>query len=153
MYATQPSYNLGQRDLDKFMRNRYGVLPKRGAISYAKPYPEAYDLIEPPPKFQIPNFTKFSGNDGASTIEHVSQYLAQLGPASRADFMRIPLFALSLTGPVFGWYKTLPPGSITTWKQLEDQFHAHFFTSAEEATITDLQNVKQRQGEDVQHYI
>ena len=67
--------------------------------------------------------------------------------------MRIQLFSLSLTGPAFGWYTTLPPGSITMWKQLEEQFHAHVFTSAEEATITNLQNVKQRPGEDVQHYI
>jgi hypothetical protein len=116
MYATRPGYIPGQQDLDEFMRNRYGVLPKRDAISYAKPYPEAYDLIEPPPKFKIPDFTKFSGNEGTSTVEHISRYLAQLGPASRADFMRIRLFALSLTGPAFGWYTTLPPGSITTWK-------------------------------------
>jgi len=59
------------------MRNQYGFAPKQGAINYAKPYLEVYDLLEAPPKFKIPDFSKFSGNEGASTIEHVSRYLAQ----------------------------------------------------------------------------
>ncbi|WVZ88792.1 hypothetical protein U9M48_035265 [Paspalum notatum var. saurae] len=52
--------------------------------------------------------------------------------------MKIQLFSLSLTGPAFGWYITLAPGSITTWKQLEEKFHAHFFSGSDEATMTDL---------------
>jgi len=108
----------------EIMRNQYGIVPKRGAIAYAKPYPEVYDLLEAPPKFKTLDFTKFSGNDSASTIEHVSRYLAQLGPASQAEHMKIRLFSLSVTGPAFGWYTTLAPGSITNWKQMEEKFHA-----------------------------
>ena len=108
-----------------------------------------YDLLEAPPKFKIPDFSKFSGNEGTSTVEHISRYLAQLGVASRAEHMKIWLFSLSLTGPAFGWYTTLPPGSITTWKQLEEKFHAQFFTGTNEATITDLTDICQLPGESV----
>ena len=46
--------------------------------------------------------------------------MAQLGVAAAAEHMKILLFALSLTGLAFGWYTYLVPGSITTWKQLEE---------------------------------
>jgi hypothetical protein len=42
------------------------------AIGYTKPYPSDYDLIPLPPKYQLPEFTKFSGAEGSSSIEHVS---------------------------------------------------------------------------------
>ena len=34
-----------------------------------------YDMIPLPPKYRLPEFTKFSGSEGASSIEHVSRYL------------------------------------------------------------------------------
>jgi len=142
-----------QTQITEIMRNQYGFAPKQGAINYAKPYLEVYDLLEAPPKFKIPDFSKFSGNEGASTIEHVSRYLAQHGIAFRAEHMKIRLFSLSLAGPAFGWYTTLPLGSITTWKQLEEKFHAQFFSGTNEATISDLTEVRQQPGESVYQYI
>ena len=43
-----------------------------GTITYSKSYPEVYDQLLPPPKFKVPEFSKFSGNDSTSTVEHVS---------------------------------------------------------------------------------
>src|SRR6185503_19145933 len=42
-------------------------LPKRKAIVYSKPYPSDYDLIPLPPKYRLPEFTKFNGSEGASS--------------------------------------------------------------------------------------
>ena len=67
--------------------------------------------------------------------------------------MKIRLFSLSLIGPAFGWYTTLAPGSITTWKQLEESFHAQFFSGSDEATFTDLNSIYQFSGETVHKYI
>jgi hypothetical protein len=61
------------------LRDQLGILQKRQAIGYTKPYPSEYDLIPLPPKYRLPEFTKFSGSEGSSSIEHVSRYLAQLG--------------------------------------------------------------------------
>ena len=91
-------------------------MPKKGSITYTKPYPTIYNQMEAPPRFKILDFSKFSGNDSTTTIEHVSRYLAQLGPAASADHMKIRLFSLSLTGLAFVWYTTLALGSIITWK-------------------------------------
>ena len=54
------------------LRDQFGILPKRRAIGYSKPYPSDYDLIPLPPKYRLPEFTKFNGSEGAISIEHVS---------------------------------------------------------------------------------
>ena len=57
------------------LRDQFGILPKRKVIGYSKPYPSDYDLILLPPKCRLPEFTKFSGSEVTSSIEHVSRYL------------------------------------------------------------------------------
>jgi hypothetical protein len=89
--------------ISTILRDQFGILPKRRAIGYTKPYPSDYDLIPLPPKYRLPEFTKFSGPEGSSFIEHVSRYLAQLGMISVSDPLRVRFFSQSLTGPAFGW--------------------------------------------------
>ncbi|KAK1607091.1 hypothetical protein QYE76_030764 [Lolium multiflorum] len=139
--------------ISTILRDQFGMVPKRRAIGYSKPYPNEYDLIPLPPKYRLPEFSKFSGSDGSSSIEHVSRYLAQLGTISASDELRVRFFAQSLTGSAFGWYTSLPPDSIRTWKQLEEQFHMQYHSEASEAGIADLAQVRQKRGETVSEYI
>ncbi|KAK1646053.1 hypothetical protein QYE76_063858 [Lolium multiflorum] len=134
------------------LRDQFGMVPKRRAIGYSKPYPDDYEMIPLPPKYRLPDFSKFSGSDGSSSIEHVGRYLAQLGPASVSDQLRVRLFSQSLTGSAFGWYTSLPPDSIRTWKQLEEQFHMQYHSDASESGIADLAQLRQKRGE-VTEYI
>jgi hypothetical protein len=62
--------------ISTILRDQFGMVPKRRAISYSKPYPNEYDLIPLPPKYRLPEFSKFSGSEGSSSVEHVSRYLA-----------------------------------------------------------------------------
>ncbi|KAK1698396.1 hypothetical protein QYE76_015093 [Lolium multiflorum] len=135
------------------LKDQFGMVPKRRTIGYSKPYPNEYELIPLPPKYRLPDFTKFNGSDGSSSIEHVSRYLAQLGTISASDELRVRFFAQSLTGSAFGWYTSLPPNSIRTWKQLEEQFHIQYHSEASEAGIADLAQVRQKRGETVSEYI
>ncbi|KAK1691790.1 hypothetical protein QYE76_008487 [Lolium multiflorum] len=112
--------------ISTILRDQFGMVPKRRAIGYSKPYPDDYEMIPLPPKYRLPDFSKFSGSDGSSSIEHVGRYLAQLGPASVSDQLRVRFFSQSLTGSAFGWYTSLPPDSIRSWKQLEEQFHTQY---------------------------
>jgi hypothetical protein len=92
-YATGPSHDsthsapgaLTVDQISAILRDQFGILPKRWAIGYTKSYPSEYDLIPQPPKYRLPEFTKFSGTEGSSSIEHVSRYLAQLGMISVSD--------------------------------------------------------------------
>jgi hypothetical protein len=101
--------------ISTILRDQFGILPKR-MIGYTKPYPSDYDLIPLPPKYRLPKITKFNGSEGSSSIEHVSRYLAQLGMISVLDPLRVRFFSGSLTRPAFGWYTSLGPDSIRTWK-------------------------------------
>ncbi|KAK1601253.1 hypothetical protein QYE76_017581 [Lolium multiflorum] len=131
----------------------FGIVPKKKIIGYSKPYPNEFDLIPLPPKYRLPDFTKFSGSEGSSSIEHVSRYLAQLGMVSASDQLRVRFFSQSLTGPAFGWYTSLQPNSVRSWKQLEEQFHTQYHSEATEAGIAELAQVRQRRGETVSEYI
>ncbi|KAK1653476.1 hypothetical protein QYE76_071281 [Lolium multiflorum] len=139
--------------ISAILRDQFGMVPKRRTIGYFKPYPNEYDLIPLPPKYRLPEFSKFSGSDGSSSIEHVSRYLAQLGTISASDPLRVRFFAQSLTGSAFGWYTSLPPDSIRAWKQMEEQFHMQYHSEASEVGIADLAQVRQKRGETVSEYI
>jgi hypothetical protein len=160
-YATGPSHDSthsapGVQTVDQInaiLRDQFDILPKRRAIGYTKPYPSDYDLIPLPPKYRLPEFTKFSGAEGSNSIEHVSRYLAQLGMISVSDPLRVRFFSQSLTGPAFGWYTSLGPESIRTWKQLEEQFHIQYDSEAVEVGIADWAQVWQKRGETVAEYI
>jgi hypothetical protein len=145
-YATGPSHDNtysapGAQTVDQInamLRDQFGILAKRKTIGYTKSYPYDYDLIPPPPKYRLPEFTKLNGSKGSSSIKHVSRYLAQLGMISVSDPLQVRFFSQSLTGPAFRWYTSLGPNSIRTWKQLEEQFHIQYHSEATEAGIADL---------------
>jgi hypothetical protein len=151
-YTTGPSHD-NTYSAPAILRDQFGILPKRRMIGYTKPYPSDYDLIPLPPKYRLPKYTKFNGSEGSSSIEHVSRYLAQLGMISVSYPLRVRFFLHSLTGPAFGWYTSLGPDSIRTWKQLEEQFHIQYHSEAAKARIADLAQVRQKRGETVVEYI
>jgi hypothetical protein len=120
-YSAPGAHTVDQ--ISAFLRDQFGILPKRRTKSYTKSYPSDYDMIPLPPMYRLLEFTKFNGSEGSSSIEHVRQYLAQLGMISVLDPLWVRFFSQSLTRPAFGWYTSLGPDSIRTWKQLEEQFH------------------------------
>jgi hypothetical protein len=63
--------------------------------------------------------SQFLGDQGKNTREHIGQFLAQLGELANTEAFCVRLFSLSLTGTAFAWYATLPPNSILSWGDLE----------------------------------
>jgi hypothetical protein len=109
-------------------RDKLGVSIVLGGQSYRKPYDSRFDHHPYPQETRIPEFSKFSGDQGKNTCEHIGQFLAQLGELADTEAFCVRLFSLSLTGTTFAWYATLPPNSILSWGDLEQKFHAHFFS-------------------------
>jgi hypothetical protein len=66
----------------------------------------------------------------------------QLEEASADEAFRIRYFPLSLTGPTFTWFTSLPAHSIYSWKDLEQKFHAHYKTSSIEKKLIDLTTLR-----------
>jgi hypothetical protein len=54
---------------------------------------------------------------------------------------------MSLMGPAFQWFSSLPPQSVSTWRELERKFHAHYFSGSTEKKLIDLTTLKQRHNE------
>jgi hypothetical protein len=79
----------------KMKQRQFGLKPKNSTITYRKPYPSWYDQVVLPPRYRIPNFVKFTRTRSTSTMEHISQYLAQLGELSDEPAFRV-LFSLCL---------------------------------------------------------
>jgi len=135
------------------MRDQFGIKPKVNTYSYRTPYPPAYDLIPLPNRYKVPDFTKFSGQDNTSTMEHVNRFIIQCGAAGNRDELRVRLFSSSLSGSAFTWFISLPPNSVITWADLEKQFHKYFFSGVHEKKITDLVKLRQRNDESVESFV
>lgn len=135
------------------MREQFGLKPKDTGNLYWQPYPEWFERVPLPKRFKVPDFSKFSGQDGVSTYEHISRILAQCGEASAVDAQRVRLFRLSLSGSAFTWFSSLPYGSINSWADLEMQFHRYFYSGVHEMKLSDLTAIKQRHDEPVHEYI
>ena len=129
------------------MENQFGLKPKGQTYLYKCPYPEWYDLVALFANYRLLEFIKFTGQDSTNTVEHVSRYLTQLGEASVEEAHRVRFFSLSLSGPTFTWFLSLPVNSIANWADLEKKFHTYFYTRTEEKKITDLTTIRQKTNE------
>ena len=130
--------------MTEMMKNQFGLKPKGLTFSYKRPYLEWYDLVALPTNYRLPEFAKFTGQDSTSTIEHVSQYLTQLGKASIEEAHRVHFFSLSLSGLAFTWFLSLPVNSIANWTNLEKKFHTYLYTGTGEKKIIVLMTIRQR---------
>nr|ABA97351.2 retrotransposon protein, putative, unclassified [Oryza sativa Japonica Group] len=135
------------------IREQFGLKPKETGSLYRQPYPEWFERVPLPNQFKVPDFSKFSGQDGVSTYEHISRFLAQCGEASAVDTLKVWLFRLSLSGSAFTWFSSLPYGSINSWADLEKQFHSYFYSGVHEMKLSDLTAIKQWHDEPVHEYI
>jgi hypothetical protein len=101
------------RKMADVLQNQFGLKPKNQGHVYTPPFPKWYNRVALPHRVKAPvDFMKFSGQDDTSTVEHIAQYLMQLGEASADEAFRIKYFPLSLTGPAFTWFASLRAQSI-----------------------------------------
>jgi hypothetical protein len=92
--------HMKQELIDHFLemlQKQYGIKPKQQSCMYRTPYPSGYDKIPFLPRFKVPDFTKFSGQDETSTMEHITRFIIQCGEAGNIDALRIHLFSSYLS--------------------------------------------------------
>ena len=63
------------------------------------------------------------------------------------------LFIGTLKGVAFDWFRSLPPGSINSWIDLETRFLSRFYEDDPEVTMDKLLSTVQSKGESVHDYI
>ncbi|XP_050920204.1 uncharacterized protein LOC127137823 [Lathyrus oleraceus] len=105
-------------------RNGMGATLQRPL--YASPLAEFILQAEAPRGMKMPKYTKFGGEFGESTIEHVTKYLTESGDLAHNECLRVKNFPSSLTKVAFTWFTSLAPSSINSWAKLEKKFHEQF---------------------------
>jgi hypothetical protein len=58
--------------LATILHESFSIEPKGWGRVYQKPYPDYYDQLPYPRCYRVPEFSKFSREDGKTTLEHVS---------------------------------------------------------------------------------
>jgi hypothetical protein len=139
--------------LATILHESFDVEPKGQGHVYQKPYPDYYDQLPYPRGYRVPEFSKFSGEDGKSTLEHVGEFILQCGEASANDALKLKIFSLSLSGTAFTWFTSFTPNSIFTWAQLEYKFHEYFYSGNTELRLPHLTAIKQTHNEPIADYI
>ena len=67
-----------REEMAELFRDRLGVSVTRVGQSYQKPYDHRFDIVPDLQGARLPEFSKFSGESGRSTHEHVGHFLAHL---------------------------------------------------------------------------
>jgi hypothetical protein len=57
------------------LRESFGIEPKGRGRVYQKSYPDYNDQLPYPRGYRVTEFSNFSGEDGTTTLEHVSQII------------------------------------------------------------------------------
>jgi len=135
------------------MQSQFCLKPKGQVGSYQCPYLAWYDIVQLPPCYRVLDFSKFTRVDEMTTMEHISCYLIQLGEASVEVAHKVRFFPLSLSRPAFSWFSSLEPNSITGWADLENKFHAYFYSGMGEKKITDLTSMRQKNNESGSEFV
>jgi len=71
------------------MQSQFGLKPKNQVGTYQRPYLAWYDIVQLPPCYRVSNFSKFTGIEDMTSMEHMSRYLIQLGEASIEEAHRV----------------------------------------------------------------
>jgi hypothetical protein len=97
--------------LATILRESFIIEPKGRGRVYQKPYPD-YDQLPYPRGYRVPEYSKFSGEDGKTTLELVDQFILHCGEASANDTLKLRMFPLSLSGTDFTWFTSLASNSV-----------------------------------------
>jgi hypothetical protein len=135
------------------LRESFSIEPKGQWHVYQNPHPNYYDQLACLRGYRILEFSKFSGDNGKTTLEHVGQFILQCGEVSDNDTLKLRMFPLSLSDTAFTWFTSLAPNSIFTWDQLEQKFHEYFYSGDTKLRLSHLTAIKQKRNESIVDYI
>ncbi|XP_050875138.1 uncharacterized protein LOC127078750 [Lathyrus oleraceus] len=119
---------------------------------YASPLAEFILQTESPRGTSVPKYTKFGGEYGESTIEHIARYLTEFGDLAHNECLRVKNFPSSLTKVAFTWFTSLAPNSIDSWTKLEKKFYEQFYEGHCKISLAELSSIKRRFVESIDDY-
>src|ERR1044072_8629819 len=131
-------------------RNGMNTMPR---TTYSSPLSEYILQTENPRGWKIPKYTKFGGETGESTVEHIARYLNESGDMANNEGLRVKHFPSSFNKASFTWFTTLPPDSIDSWSKLEKLFHEQFYEGHSKISLVELSSIKRKFAETIDNYL
>ena len=77
-----------------------------------------------PTKFRMPQIEAFGG--AKDPIDHLNTYKNKMELHGYHDPVRCKAFAIKLKGSALAWFNSLPPSSVSLFKELSIVFISHF---------------------------
>ncbi|XP_065861325.1 uncharacterized protein [Euphorbia lathyris] len=102
--------------------------------------------------FKIPNLAIYTGVDNPEA--HVRKYRILLKLNRATEHVLCKMFVTTLGGPAYGWFQSLPPGSINNFDQLSREFCAKFAGCIPPVVKSGkLFELKQKANESLREYV
>ncbi|XP_058727724.1 uncharacterized protein LOC131599348, partial [Vicia villosa] len=121
--------------------------------NFISPLSEYVRKTELPRGWKVPKFTKFAGETGESTVEHIARFQTEAGEIANNENLKMKYFPSSLTKNAFTWFTTLAPQSLFSWNQLERLFHEKFYMGQSKISLKELAGVRRKGTEPVDDYL
>jgi len=110
--------------------------------SITRPYPFEWDSVPYPPMCKPPTLHMYDGK--SSPNQHIYYFRSQTGNVIDNDDIMARLFIGTLKGVGFDWFRSLPPGFINSWIDLETRFLSRFYEDDIEITRDKLFSTMQK---------
>ena len=105
-----------------------------------------------PTKFRMPQVESYNGSK--DLLDHLESFKTLMHLQGVVDEILCRAFPTTLKGLARVWFSKLTPNSISTFKELSDQFASHFIGGHRYKKSTAcLMNIKQREDETLRSYI
>ena len=130
----------------------YKITLRRFNITNESPLAQ-HILEQPLPKgFKFPTLDVYSGKTDPAS--HVYKFQTSMSVQTNEDYIWCKFFPTTLQGNAADWYKTLPPRSIHSFRQLTTAFRQRFAASIQQKKVSsDLFSIQQREGEPLRRYV
>ena len=105
-----------------------------------------------PAKFKMPQIEAFDGTK--DLVDHLNTYKNQMELHGYQDPIRCITFAITLKGPALAWFNSLPPSSISSFRELSVAFVSHFIRARTyRKSSYHLLSIKQSPQESLRSYV
>src|SRR3954466_14556303 len=152
----QQDVNVGQNNISNVVEQilvQNGINVGLHRPNFVSPLSGYIRQTELPRCWKVPKFTKFAGETGESTVEHIARFQTEAGEIANNENLKMKYFPSSLIKNAFTWFTTLAPQSLFSWSQLERLFHEQFYMGQSKISLKELAEVKRKGTEAVDDYL
>ena len=102
--------------------------------------------------FKLPNIKAYEGK--ADPHDHLDHFNDLMELHMVSDLAKCKVFIVTLSNGAKKWFRSLTPGSVTSWQQLSTSFMRQFQATKQFAvSLAHLGNVKQQEGESLKSFL